>query len=516
MTDLSILSRHLGTFQILTEFYIAGNPRRTSFYPRGKGFGGSSLINTIAYTRGNKKDYDKWAELVNDPGWNYENLLPLFKKSENFKRTNPYVPIDEDFHGYKGPLHISQAAPPLDFAHTMLRAATQIGYNITDYNGRNQLGASIFQYFMKDGLRFDHEMAFLSPVKQRPNLEILGGSYVIKIDIDDKKKVKGVIFTRKHKTYIARNRKEVILSAGAICSPQILMLSGIGPKEHLESLGIPVVQDLPVGKTMYDHTMTVLTFTSNVTLETPTFRESLKQLLHGQGPLTRVLATDAVGFFKTPVEEIENYPDVEFFFANFTSFGILPKWFGFSQETADALAQNSSISFSISPYILHQKSFGTVTLKSADPFDYPLINPNILSDKENKDLETFYQAVQIILKLLETDTFRSMNVAFAVRQLPGCEHTQSMSREYWYCYFRRVSALLYHGSSTCMSGTSPKTAVVDNELNVFGIESLRVADASVIPFAVSGHTNAPCTVVGEKASEIIKQYYMSAVEFLPE
>lgn len=468
---------------------------------RGKGVGGSSLINGLACCRGDKLDYEKWSELLQDPNWSYEHVLPYFKKSETLIRTNPYVPIDKRYHGYRGPLRMSQNIPPLNLSGTILKGINEMGYNITDYNGKQRLGGSIFQYYNKNGLRFDPEMAFLSPIKHRKNLKVLDRSYVTKIEFfRGSNKVKGVIFTRDNRTFIARCEKEVILSAGAIASPQILMLSGVGPREHLESLGIPVVQELPVGKTLMDHTITYLTLSSNVTFTEESLETSIKKLLRGRGPLASVALLDAVGFFKTPVERIENYPDVEFMFINITrSVG------SFRQDVRNALISNVSNPIGVQLILLHQKSYGTVTLKSACPFEYPLIDPNLLSDKNNSDLETLYQGVQILSKLLETKALRSINASLIVPQIPECTHTELMSREYWYCYFRTVTILGLHATATCLSGTNPKTAVVDKELRVFGVRGLRVADAGVVPNDVTGHTNAICTMIGEKVSDLIKK-----------
>lgn len=167
--------------------------------PRGKGVGGCPLINSVIYSRGNKYDFDKWSDLLADPGWNYENLLPYFQKSETFTRTSPYVPLDKAYHGFNGPLHMTQSFPPEDIGNLILKGQQHLGYNLTDYNGQQQLGVSVFQYYSKDGKRYDPEVAYLSSAKDRTNLKVLDRSYVTKIDISkDTKKVNGVFFTSLH------------------------------------------------------------------------------------------------------------------------------------------------------------------------------------------------------------------------------------------------------------------------------------------------------------------------------
>lgn len=469
----------------------------------GKGVGGSSLINGLAYSRSSPQDYNKWAELVNDSTWNYDNVLPYFKKSETFTKTNPYVPIDEEYHGVGGPLPITHVIPPQDMSRNFLTGAEQLGYNIIDYNGKESLGASILQYNMKDGLKIDSEMAFLSSQKNNPNLIILDRSFVTKIQFSaDNKTVDGIIFTRDNQTFIVRCSKEVILSAGAISSPHILMLSGIGPRDHLVSLGIPVIQDLPVGKTLLDHTSTQLIFSFNRTNVEKSLEESIRDLLKGKGALTKLCLLDAVGFFKTPLRPIENSPDVEIMFGNVTSVA-----YQYTDEIVKAFTKNISSTFFIQLILMHQKSTGTLQLRSADPFEYPLIDPNFLSDNENVDIETLYQGIQIVLKLFETEAMRHFNITLAFDDLPGCKHFKPLSKKYWYCYVRTITVLGLHNMATCQTGTSPKTAVVDSKLRVFGVEGLRVADASVIPIPLTGHAHAPCIMIGEKAADIIKQHY---------
>lgn len=401
---------------------------------------------------------------------------------------------------------MTQSYPPQEISSNILEGSQQMGYNVIDSNGEKSLGSSIFQIFADNGRRYDPEMAFLSTIKNRKNLKILDRSYVTKIEVcKSTKKVKGVIFTRRSKTYFARIRKEIILSAGAISSPQILMLSGIGPKEHLKSLGIPVIRDLPVGVTLRDHSITSVILSSNFTVEAQSLRDSVEEFLQGKGSLTRSFPIDAVSWFRTSMETNINYPDMEFVYFNVSGSPLAQKLFGWTNETFNALNPNVSNPFSVNLTPCHQTSHGTVKLRSADPFDYPLIDPNLLSTDE--DLETVYQGVLLLQRLIETETFKKMNVRFAVGQFPGCDHAQPFSKEYWYCYIRSVTGIGYHPVSTCPAATSPKTGVVDNELRVFGVIGLRVADASVIPFPMSAHPNAVCNMIGEKVSDEIKKFY---------
>lgn len=488
------------------KYFFLGAPGEKCFVPRGKGVGGSSLINAIIYSRGNKYDYDKWSDMLADPGWNYENLLPYFKKSETFIKTNPHAPIDDEYHGFNGPLHMSNSFPPEDIDNLILEGKQLLGYNLTDYNGKQQLGYSVFQYFSKDGKRFDPGMAFISSAKDRTNLKVLDKSYVTKIDISkDTKKVNGVFFTRGGKTYHAKSRKEVVLSAGAISSPQILMLSGIGPKNHLESVGIPVIQDLPVGEKLHDHTFTPIVISLNESVSSVDTQKTIEQFLNRRGPMTRPFTVDAVGWYKTPIEPIENYPNMEIFFYNLSDSVAAKRFFGYSDKTYEAINAKVPNPMSVILSNLHTKSIGSVKLRTADPFDYPLIDPNILCDDD--DMETLYQGLQILLKLMETEPFRKLDAKLAFKEFPGCAHTKPLSKEYWYCYFRRTTTVGVHPSTSCLTGRNRKTGVVDKRLKVFGVKGLRVADASVIPLPVSAHTNAVCSMIGEKAPDLIKEDY---------
>lgn len=460
----------------------------------------------MIYNRGDKKDYKKWAELVNDKEWEYDNLLLYFKKSENFTQTNPYSPIDDWYHGYIGSLYVTQSSPPEPIAQTIFNASHELGYNITDINGRSQVGSSILQIYTKNGRRSDSETAYIETAKDRQNLVILDRSYVTKIEINNEtKRVEGVTFTRDNKTYFARSTKEVVLSAGAISTPQILMLSGVGPQDHLESFGIPVVLNLPVGKNLRDHAFTVVVFSSNSSNIQPneeSLQDSVRDFLKGVGKLTRPLAFDVINFFETPVEEVENYSNVELLFINISNSIMGQKFFGWTDETYGALDAKVPNPFAIELALLDSKSVGTVKLKSADPFDYPIIDSNILSDE--RDVEALYQGVQQAVELFKTEAFRDLNVTLAFDRFPGCEGTEPLSKEYWYCYLRRVTSLGYHQLGTCATATGPDRGVVDSELRVFGIKGLRIADASIIPFPQSGHINGVVVMVGEKAAHLVR------------
>lgn len=475
---------------------------------RGKGIGGTTLLHAMVYSRGNQVDYQKWANLLNDSSWNYDEVLKYFKKSENFTRTNFNVPVDDSYHGYDGPVHTTQTKPQQRISLEILKGAQQLGYKVVDYNGNQTMGGTIYQYFIKNGRRVDARNAYISPITSRKNLKVLDKSYATKIVIsEEKKKVKGVIFMRNNKTFIARNRKEVILSAGAISSPQILMLSGIGPKGHLESLGINVIQQLPVGRTLRDHGTTTIVFASNYSKSSESLEKSIRDFLEGRGLLTKPNIFDSALFASFPIENIEDYPNMEISFKNISRSIIAQKANGWSKELYDGLNVNVSNPFSINLSILHTKSIGTIELKSNDPFEYPLIDPNLLGDSENKDIESHYQGIQLSLKLLRTEALSFLNASLAIINIPECNHTEPLSKQYWYCYLRRVVTIGHHQVGTCLTGTSSETGVVDNQLRVFGIQGLRVADASVIPFPITGHTNAIATVIGEKAADMIKNFY---------
>lgn len=438
----------------------------------------------MIYARGNKQDYNKWADLLNDPSYRYKKLLPYFLKTENFTQTNLDAPIDWKYHGTRGPLHLSQSISSSDLQEAILQGGKELGYKVTDYNGKKELGSGIVQYYLKNGFRDDPGLAFISSAGNRTNLKVLEKSYVIKLCIStDNKRTNGVIFTRNNRTFIATNRKEIILSAGAIGSPQILLLSGIGPEDHLKSLGIPVIKNLPVGQALQDHPYANLVLSSNASTSNKTTETLVRELLEGKGSLTSSVTFNTLLWWKTSKEGQGDNPDMEV---------LLYK----------SLISDIPNPIAASVGLTHPRSKGSLRLKNTDPFEYPLINTNHLSNDE--DIELLYKAVMTVLQLIETESFRRLNVTLVPIEFDTCNQSVPNSKEFWLCYLRRRTDSGGHLIGTCLTGTSPKNGVIDKHLKVFGVRNLRVADASVIPFAFANHPTATCAVLAEKISDQIK------------
>ncbi|KAF2895747.1 hypothetical protein ILUMI_10428 [Ignelater luminosus] len=457
-------------------------------FHRGKALGGTSAINTLNYVRGNKEDYNSWFRQGN-PGWSYKDVLPFFIKSEN-----SCVDGDEGYHGKGGYLNVEYVKSESPQYTAFIEANLELGRNVVDYNGREQLGIAKMQVNTINGKRDSTNKAFLKPAEGRKNLKILPHSLVIKILIDfETKKAYGVLFSHGGQLYIAKAIKEVIISAGAVGSPQLLMLSGIGPRNHLRKLGIPAVHSLAVGNNLQEHVAYFgLQFVTNYTEPSATLRKMVEEYLNGYGPLTSATNSQAIGFFQTKLAKVNGAPDIELL--------MVPS----KVMTDETYNSNPSNSFSIGVLLLHPKSHGEIRLKSNNPFEYPLIDPKPLTDPNNEDIETIYEGIKLALGIVDTKAFRKLNASLVYAPLPECRKYDYLSKDYWYCQIRQLSSLLFHPVGTCKMGPDPrKGAVVNHELKVHGIWNLRVADASVIPDIVSAHTNAACIMIGEKLSHMI-------------
>lgn len=474
---------------------------------RGKAVGGTTVINGLFYSRGSRLDYDKWAADGN-PGWSYKDVLPLFKKSEDFHHNDPDAPVDWSVHGTGGFLNVEYHLPRSPQLDVFLAANEEIGNPISDINAGTGLGCAQAQFNIKRGVRVDDAKAFIKPVLDRENLQLLTKSYVTKIIINGNNEATGVVFARNGKFYRASAKKEVILSAGSYNSPHLLMLSGIGPRKHLESLRIKVRSELEVGRLLEHPEFIGLTFNTNYTEPIKPLSEYVCEYLNGFGPLSVYASNQGNAYYESSFTKGTGLPDIEIQFrpANSTPSDLTLNSYNINKESFDVLWKNSkrTNAFTVLVFALHSQSEGTVRLKSGNPFDYPLIDFNLLSDPRNKDIETLYEGIQIALKLIESNAFKKINATLDGGPLKACRQYKYKSKDYWYCALRQLTTMASHPVGTSRMGPDPKRgAVVDSQCRVYGVKKLRVADASVIPFLLSGYPNAPTVMVAEKVSELI-------------
>lgn len=460
----------------------AGLNGRSIEWPRGKVLGGSSSLNGLLYVRGQPQDYNRWAQMGNK-GWSWDDVLPLFKRAENNERGA------DAFHGDNGPLSVSNMRIRRPITNAWVAAAQAAGYPFNpDYNGATQEGVGFFQLTAKNGRRCSSAVAYLNPARSRPNLTIITHAQAERVVLEGRRAV-GVEYTnRSGKTQIIKAGKEVILSGGAINSPQLLMLSGIGEAAQLQANGIEVQQDLHgVGKNMQDHLQARLVYkTHEATLNDEVSslvgqaKIGLKYMLFRAGPMT-MAASLATGFMKTR-EDLET-PDIQFH--------VQP----LSAENPGKGADKFS-AFTMSVCQLRPESKGEIRLKSSDPKAYPAIIPNYLSTKT--DCDTVVEGVNIARRIARHAPLTSkISEEFRPhKDLPMDDYDATLD------WARSNTASIYHPTGTCKMGQG-EGAVVDDRLRVHGISGLRVADCSIMPEIVSGNTNAPAIMIGEKASDLI-------------
>ncbi|XP_067014899.2 glucose dehydrogenase [FAD, quinone] [Anabrus simplex] len=486
-------------------------------WPRGKVLGGSSVLNAMVYVRGNKRDYDNWAQMGN-PGWSFEEVLPYFKKSEDNR--NPYL-AKTKYHSTGGYLTVQEAPWRSPLVAAFVSGGEDMGYHNRDINGANQTGFMIVQGTIRRGSRCSTSKAFLRPVRLRRNLDIALHSEVGKVLIRNEPKTGrpqayGVEFMRNGAKHTVRARREVIMSAGAINSPQILMLSGIGPREHLEEFKIPVVADLKVGHNLQDHVgLGGLTFLVDqpVSFKTSRFQNVpvfLDYVINERGPLT-MMGIEGIAFLNSKYANAsEDWPDIQFHFApssiNSDNGVQIRRIVGIRDRVYNTMYKplGSAETWTILPLLLRPKSTGWVRLKSTNPSDHPQIEPNYFAYPE--DVATLVEGVKLAVNLSSTPSFQQFGSRLHTIPMPGCSKYQFPSDEYWECAFRHFTFTMYHPAGTCKMGpASDPSAVVDARLKVHGVDRLRVIDASIMPQIISGNPNAPTIMIGEKASDMIKE-----------
>jgi len=450
---------------------------RSLYIPRGKGLGGSSSMNAMLYVRGNPLDYDGWAA-AGAEGWGWDEVRPYFLKAEDNQRG------DSEHHATGGPLRVEDERSPRPLTGRFLAACEEAGIpRIDDYNGPEQDGASLVQVTQRNGRRWSAADAYLRPALKRPNLELVTGALVSGVEITNGTAT-GVRYSRRRGgERVARAEREVVLAAGAIGSPQLLMLSGVGPAAQLQAVGVPVVHDLPgVGENLQDHPYVVCVWDvpgggSLADAEKP--KALLEYLLRHTGPLTSSVA-EAFAFVRSrpglPA------PDLQFHFA--------PAYFvdnGFEEYDGHAI--------SMGPVLVKPKARGWVRLRSPDPAAKPRILTNSLSDDE--DVAALVAGVRLSRQIAAAGPFAE---ALGRELFPGAEvdTDEALAAD-----VRRRAELLYHPVGTCRMGAGPD-AVVSPALQVHGLDRLRVVDASVMPLIPGGNTNAPTIMIAEKAADLIR------------
>ncbi|XP_060081139.1 glucose dehydrogenase [FAD, quinone]-like [Ylistrum balloti] len=446
-----------------------GMKDKVGIWPQGKGLGGSTLLNGLAYIRGSRHDYDTWAANGCE-GWSYDEVLPYFLKSEDMRETDGF---DEEYHSRGGPIAVSDSTKS-ELAEVYFEAAEEIGLKLHDCNGNDgiQDGVCRAQSIIGGGQRCNAARGFLHPVLGRKNLHVAIQSHVTKVLIKNKQAV-GVEFIQQGRKKSVAARREVILTAGSVGSAQLLMLSGVGPKDHLTELGIPVVVDLPVGSTLRDHMM----FFTKADIDKPVSYTNakvftplnwLKYYLFGTGLMTSNAAIESQAFIRTDPER--KTPDIQLtLVSTLEEHGDSYGHFNYRDEINEALFQSIHGSgvvpegFSIALLLIQPKSKGSLRLASRDPFDYPLLDPNYLADME--DIQSYIKGIRYAQKLMKTDALKKLGTKFRKIDIPGCRDHIPDSDKQWECNVRHLATTVYHPASTCKMGAlSDSTAVVDPQL----------------------------------------------------
>ncbi|MEP4484268.1 MAG: GMC family oxidoreductase N-terminal domain-containing protein [Halioglobus sp.] len=452
------------------------------FVPRGKAVGGCSATNGMVYIRGQKEDYDDW-EKAGNPGWSYQDLLPYFKKSENNLRGA------NEYHGTDGPLHIDDTPLFYPISKVFLNAATQAGYKQNaDFNGAKQEGVGVWQRTIKDGVRYSAARAFLDPVRSRKNLSILSKALVEKILVENGAANGVQVMHAGEQIQLTANR-EVILSAGTIASPQLLMLSGIGDQEELKAVGVECIHHLPgVGKNLQEHVDACVLvrskksdgLTLSITGLLKMIPAAIQYLLTRRGKLTSIII-ETGGFIKSQ-SHLER-PDLQL--------GMLPLLF---DDNGRDLRLMRKKGYSCHICILRPKSSGRVSLQSSSPTDPPEIDFNFFSHPDDK--KTIVDGIKRVREILSAEAFDEYR-AEEIHPGAGIVDDDAI-----FAKSKERLGTVFHPVGTCKMG-SDDLAVVSRRLNVHGIKNLRVIDASIMPKLVSGNTNAPTMAIAEYASEMV-------------
>lgn len=453
---------------------------RQIHWPRGKTLGGSSSTNAMMWVRGFAADYDEWAQHAGEQ-WSFSNIVKYFATIENVAGAR------ESHEGIGGPMHVSQQRSPSPLTAAWLQAAEQCGYSIERPNSPQPNGFSQTVVTQRRGSRWSTADAYLRPALRRKNLTLITNATVTRVVITDRRAV-GVEFVKDGRTQFVRASCEVIMSAGTVNTPQLLMLSGIGPQKHLSQLGIKTIHHSPqVGQNLQDHLMAVLGFDveAKTLARAATPIQIVNYLTRRRGMLTSP-AAEAYGFVRS--DPHMSLPDLELFFG--------PGAF-FDAGLGGLGEPYLHDSVTLGTILLKPQSVGQITLRSCDPTAKPIIDPRYLSDSGGRDRKAMLEGLRICSKISDAPSLRGL-LEKLVRPLGANDAIEMVLKQ----ALDNESHSIYHPVGTCRMGTDADS-VVTPDLRVRGVQSLRVADASVMPTVIRGHTNAPSIVIGAKAADLI-------------
>ncbi|KZC04023.1 Glucose dehydrogenase [acceptor] [Dufourea novaeangliae] len=501
--------------------FCQGIKNKRCKWRKGKALGGSSVTNAMIHVFGTDRDYNEWANMGNK-GWSHEDILPYLRKAINCP-AEKIAQWGNKYCGTNGPLSVrSYNSTDTVFQNILLDAARELGLDILDpLVGDRFIGYGRALGTLSDGRRMNAAKAYLSPIKDRKNLYVMKSSRADKVLIEGNRAVGVRVTLEDGQTIDVQASKEVILSAGSIASPQLLMLSGIGPSKHLQEMGIPTLVDLPVGRNLQDHVVWpgLLMVYANETIIPPKSTDALDiaydYLIHNRGVLS-TFDIDLQGFVNVN-DPTSKYPNIQINFGRFAqqqAFKIAATYAMFNVEDDVVEVMHKVVTESdlivAWPVLLNPKSRGMLELRSADPADQMIIHANYFAEKE--DLRTLMKSVNSIKSLLNTETLKKYGMSLRHFDVPGCRETMPDSDEYWECSIRHLATTLYHPVGTAkMGSTGDPTAVVDPRLRVYGIKRLRVIDASIMPNIVSGNTNTPTTTIAEKGADMVKEDWSTNV-----
>ncbi|XP_053660921.1 glucose dehydrogenase [FAD, quinone]-like [Anopheles marshallii] len=491
--------------------------RNGTFWPRGRTLGGSGAINSMVYIRGNRRDYERWRSLGN-PEWGWEDVLPYFRKSENMNTPSLAGGAGAKYHRTGGYLNVEQRIDNRTLNAIIKQAAVELGYEwIADFNLDRHVGYGSSQHTVIGPTRCSPAKAFLTPIRNRENLHVIKHALVDRVLIDERNVATGVSFVIEGSQRVQQvtARREVIVAAGAINTPQLLMLSGVGRADELQQFGIPVKVDLNVGGNLQDHVAVPLVF-KFYNLPDSTTDEQFAQIneLYNYAVLNQSQAIARTGFLDTMAflntkNASDPFPDLQVFYIGLPKGGRYSATLANNHELSETISASVQEADRLTPAVyvhitaLNPKSRGRVKLASTQPRDHPMIEANYFENSD--DLHVMVQGIRLQQRLFQTKAFRMAGATLHRIDIPGCRDQVYDTDDYWECYVRQLTITTYHPAGTAKMGpATDQDAVVDSRLRVRGIRGLRVIDASIMPLVISGNTNAPTMMIAELGSDFIK------------